>query len=271
MNANFSFHLPLLLSGLLITGCTTTGTDPWKSWNQGAQSFNDSIDKHVLKPVAKGYEWITPDPIDKGVSNFFSNINDIGVFINDFLQFKLTQGGMDASRFLINTSVGVGGVVDVAQMVDLPKHKEDFGQTLGYWGVPSGPYLVLPFWGASSPRDALGLVGDAAFNPLTYVSIFGGSIASAATAGSKAVDVTDTRADLMTTEKIVNEATGKDRYEFVKSSYQQRREYLINDGNAPDPVDDLDAEIDSESSPEPVAGKESKSGPVLELSAPESP
>jgi phospholipid-binding lipoprotein MlaA len=124
-------------------------------------------------------------------------------------------------------------------MIDLPKHKEDFGQTLGYWGVPSGSYLVLPFFGPSSPRDAVGIVGDALLNPLTYVSAFGTTAVSAAVAGSKALDITDRRANLMTTEKIVNEGS-VDRYDFIKNSYEQNREYLINDGNSPEDPDLLD-------------------------------
>jgi len=127
--------------------------DPLYPWNRGTQSFNDNVDKFVLKPLAQGYEYVTPEFVDQGVTNLFSNINDIGVTVNDMLQFKMLQSGMDMSRLLINTSVGVGGLVDVADMVDLPKHNEDFGQTLGYWGIPSGPYLVLPLFGPSSPRE----------------------------------------------------------------------------------------------------------------------
>ncbi len=249
-----TLNTPLLLSSLVVSitlaGCASTATtvpeknDPWVGWNRGTQTFNDNLDKAIVKPLAQGYEWITPEFVNEGITNFFSNINDIGVTVNDLLQFKLTQSGMDASRFLINTTAGVGGFVDVAKMIDLPKHKEDFGQTLGYWGVPSGSYLVLPIFGPSSPRDTFGLVGDALFNPLTYVSIFGGAAATAATAGSKVLDVTDKRAHLMTTEKIVNEGS-IDRYDFIKNSYEQNRDYLIHDGNLPD---DTDPDLNDESS-----------------------
>jgi len=133
----------------------------------------------------------------------------------------------------------------VAKMIDLPKHNEDFGQTLGFWGVPSGNYLVVPFMGASSPREVVGAVGDALMNPLTYTFAFAGSGAavSAVNAGAKTVDVTDTRADLIPTEKIVDEAS-VDRYSFIKNAYQQRREYLLHDGNVPE-EDELQLEDDA--------------------------
>jgi phospholipid-binding lipoprotein MlaA len=242
-----TFNLPPLLSSLVISsmlgGCASTTSakanpnDPWQGWNRGAQSFNDSIDKAILKPIAKGYQWITPKPVDEGITNFFSNINDIGVTVNDLLQFKLLQGGKDFSRFLVNTTAGVAGVFDVAQKIDLPKHNEDFGQTLGFWGVSSGNYLVLPFFGSSSPREAAGLLGDALFNPLTYVTFGGGAAVSAATAGARVIDITDTRSDIMSTEKIVDEAS-VDRYDFIKNAYRQRREYLVYDGNPPEVEDD---------------------------------
>lgn len=232
----------LVMSGTL-SGCSTTpathaNKDPWEGWNRDVHDFNKDFDDTILKPLAKGYQETVPNPVDESITNIFSNINDIGVTINDFLQLKFVQGGMDASRFLINTTVGVVGIFDVAKMVDLPKHDEDFGQTLGFWGVPSGSYMVLPFLGASSPRDTIGLIGDALFNPLTYVSAFGGFAANAATASATAVDVTDTRSDLMSSEKIVNEAS-VDRYDFVKNAYLQRREFLIHDGNPPEEADDL--------------------------------
>ena len=259
---------PLLLSTLVISitlsGCASTGksvpeqNDPWSGWNRGTQTFNDNLDKAVLKPVAKGYQWITPEFVSEGVTNFFSNINDIGVTVNDLLQFKLTQTSMDAGRFLVNTTAGVGGFIDVATMIDLPKHKEDFGQTLGYWGVPSGPYLVLPFFGPSSPRDTFGLVGDALFNPLTYVSVFGGAAANAASAGSRVLDITDKRANLMTTEKIVDEGA-VDRYDFIKNSYEQHRDYYIHDGN---PLENADPDIIDESSETTGAPATANSAPA---------
>ena len=243
----------LLLTSLAISmvlgGCaTSTGSDPndvWQGWNRGAHDFNDGFDKHILKPVAQGYDTITPEPIDDSVTNFFSNLNDIGVTVNDVLQLKFLQGGMDLSRFIINSTAGVAGFFDVAKLVDLPKHDEDFGQTLGFWGVPAGPYLVLPFVGPSSPRDFIGLIGDAMLNPITYVSIFGGLAGSAASSGANVLDVTDTRAGLMSTEKVINEGA-VNRYDFIKNAYEQHREYLIHDGNPPS--DDIDTEETDSSS-----------------------
>jgi phospholipid-binding lipoprotein MlaA len=218
--------------------------DQWDGWNRGAQKFNDTLDKGILKPVAKGYLEVTPKFVNDGVSNFFSNLKDIGVTVNDLLQLKIMQGGMDTSRFLVNTTVGIAGFIDVASMIDLPKHNEDFGQTLGFWGVPSGNYLVVPFLGASSPREVVGVLGDALLNPLTYTFVFAGSgtAVSAATTGARAVDVTDTRADLIPTEKIIDEAS-VNRYDFIKNAYQQHREYLVHDGNVPE-EDELQLEDD---------------------------
>lgn len=237
---------------LFSVGCSTTPvkeisspkTDTFESLNRSIHSFNESLDSAILKPVAKGYMSIAPEFVEKGVTNFFNNIDDIGVTVNDLLQFKITQGGMDASRFIVNTTAGGLGLVDVANMIDLPKHNEDFGQTLGFWGVPAGDFLMLPFLGPSSPRDMAGMLGDALFNPFNYTFLFGGGIAlSAGTAGLNALDVTNTRANLMGTEKMVNEAA-TDRYSFIKNAYQQRREYLIHDGNVPaeDDIDLMDEE-----------------------------
>lgn len=231
------FTARLLAFSLSLAGCSTSQVkpapdDPWENWNRGAQTFNDKLDKNILKPIAKGYQAITPKPVDEGITNFFSNINDIGVLINDFLQLKLLQGTKDLSRFLVNSTVGVAGFVDVAKHIDLPKHNEDFGQTLGFWGVPSGNYLVLPFFGSSSPREAAGLLGDALMNPLTYISFGGSAAVLGATSGAKVIEITDTRADLLSSEKIIDEAAF-DRYDFIKNAYRQQRHYLVHDGNPP--------------------------------------
>jgi phospholipid-binding lipoprotein MlaA len=258
------FVSALIVSGF-VSACSSVPThdknDPWVGWNRNIHDFNKDFDDVILKPLAKGYQDVVPNPVDESITNFFSNINDIGVTINDFLQFKFKQGGMDASRFLINTTAGVVGIFDVAKMIDLPKHDEDFGQTLGVWGVPSGNFLVLPFLGPSSPRDTFGLIGDALLNPLTYVSLFGGVAVNAATAGATVVDVTDTRSDLMSSEKIVNEAA-VDRYDFLKNSYQQHREFLIYDGNPPEENGDplFDVNDGTGTSPTPSDGSSQLNG-----------
>lgn len=228
-----------ILFGML-AGCATSAKDtrdPMENWNRGVQTFNDNLDDYVMKPVAKGYQWVTPSFVDRGVTNFFSNIDDIGVTINDLLQFKLSQTGMDGARFIVNTVAGIGGFIDVAEMIDLPKHNEDFDQTLGVWGVPTGPYLVLPFFGPSSPRGVGGLIGDAAMNPISYIDsgIITGSLF--------ALNATDLRADNLGTEKVAAEAA-VDRYEFFKNSYFQRRNYLVYDGNVPEDEEELELDED---------------------------
>lgn len=242
----------------LSAGCATTSKDardPLEGWNRGVQDFNDGLDDYVMKPVAKGYQWITPSFVDRGISNFFSNLGDIGVTINDLLQGKVVQSGQDGARFLVNTTAGLAGFIDVASMISLQKHNEDFDQTLGYWGVPSGPYLVLPLFGPSSPRGVGGLLGDAAMNPISYVGLgVASGVSSAISGGLFAVNATDTRADNLSSEKIATEAA-LDRYDFFKNSYFQQREYLVHDGRIPEDKShdqyrlDLDDELDKELSP----------------------
>jgi len=238
----------------LVSGCATTATDkrdPLEGWNRGVQTFNDNLDTYAMKPLAQGYQWIMPEFADQGVTNFFSNIEDIVVTINDLLQFKIVQSGQDGARFIVNTVAGVGGFIDVAEMIELPKHKEDFDQTLGVWGLPMGPYLVLPFFGPSSPRGVGGLIGDAAMNPITYIGfgVFPGidnGLGSAISGGAFALNAIDLRADNLSTEKIAREAA-IDRYEFLKSAYFQQRKYLMYDGNVPEEEDgfDIDKELDT--------------------------
>lgn len=250
----------ILAAGLLtvLSGCATTQAthpkDPLESWNRSVQSFNDTVDSNVMKPVAKGYRWVMPSFVDQGVSNFFSNVNDIGVAINDVLQGKFLQSGMDSARLLVNTTAGVGGFVDVASMIDLPKHKEDFDQTLGYWGLPSGPYLVLPFFGPSSARGVAGLLGDAAMNPISYTGIYVGStwLSSAISGGLSGTHAIDARADALQLEKVATAVAkeGKiDRYELFRDHYFAERKNLVEDGKG----EDVDVLKDMENGSTPFA------------------
>jgi len=231
------------LLALSLTGCAATATkndprDPLEGWNREVQKFNDSLDDYFMKPVSKGYQWITPTFVDRGITNFFSNIDEINVIANDLLQFKLTQGGSDLGRLVVNTTLGLGGFVDVASNLNMSKHNEDMDQTLGSWGLPSGPYLVLPLVGPSTPRGALGLAGDSAANPINWVT------PAAIPYGTGTLKTLDTRADLLSASKIVDEAS-LDRYEFIRNAYFQQRNYLIHDGNPP-ADDELEQELELE-------------------------
>lgn len=227
----------LLLHGCASLSGPTDPHDPLESYNRAAYEFNDGFDRYLLKPVAQGYDVITPDPVQKGFNNFFSNIDDVIVIFNDLLQLKPAQFASDTGRFIINSTLGLAGFIDWASDMGMPKHPEDFGQTLGYWGVPDGPYFVIPFWGPSTIRDASGLLVDSAqFDPI-WQEIENGfptqhrdrELSWALTA-FKAVDI---RASLLKAEKILDEAA-LDKYIFIREAYLQRRLNLIYDGNPPE-------------------------------------
>ncbi|MDD1649161.1 MAG: VacJ family lipoprotein [Methylococcaceae bacterium] len=238
---------------LCLYGCSSTPSkdkdarDPIEGWNRGVQHFNDKLDDYVMKPVATGYQKVTPTAVDLGITNFYSNVDDVGVIGNDLLQFKLLQGGQDLGRFFVNTTVGLAGVVDVASKMNLPKHNEDFDQTLAVWGVPSGPFVVIPFFGPSTPRGIVGLAGDTASNPITWINPMAGYALGSSwhgldwvILGSGMLRVTDQRADLLSASKIMDEAS-VDRYEFMRNAYFQQRNYVIHDGNPP-----LDEELEKQ-------------------------
>lgn len=200
--------------------------DPFESYNRAMFQFNDAVDRNVLKPVAAAYKDYVPSPVRSGISNFFSNIGDILVVLNDLLQGKFSQARDDSLRFFVNTVFGVFGIFDVATHMELPKHHEDFGQTLGAWGVSDGPYLVLPFLGPSSIRDTAGLLVDSQVDPIYDIR---DTEARYTTIGLKAVD---TRADLLGASKVLDQAAF-DRYAFLRDAYLQRRKHLVYDGNPP--------------------------------------
>ena len=225
--------LSVLLFSLILQGCATVEgptdpEDPFESFNRAMYSFNDTLDKAILKPVAQGYDAALPAPVNKGVSNFFSNIDDVVVIFNDLLQFKLGQAVSDTARVFFNTTIGILGLVDVATAMDLPKHDEDLGQTLGYWGLDTGPYLVLPFLGPNNIRDTVGLVGDAYVDPLNDITPDG------TRTGLVVLEGIDTRAGLLSAGKVLKEAA-LDEYLFVRDAYLQRRQNLVYDGNPPKP------------------------------------
>ena len=219
---------PLLIS-LALVGCASTGgpanpKDPWEPYNRSMYKFNDAVDKAVLKPVAQGYGTAMPEFGKTMVTNFFSNLDDILVTINDVLQFKFSQAASDGTRVLFNSTFGLLGFFNVAS--GLEKHNEDFGQTLGYWGMGPGPYVVLPFFGPRTVRDSFGLAVDSFASPVRLIS-------SVPIRNELYVTRTvDTRTGLLDNEKVLDEAA-MDRYSFIRDGYLQQRRSLIYDGNPP--------------------------------------
>lgn len=231
-----------LLVGLLattLTGCATVGTeyrdprDPWEPFNRAMYEFNDGLDRAIIKPVAQGYKAVVPTPVDKGITNFFANLSDVRSAANNLLQLKVTRAASDVGRVVINTTVGVLGFIDVATNMNIPRYNEDFGQTLGVWGVSSGPYLVLPFFGPSSGRDAVGTAVDWYADPVTYVD------SDALRWGLRAVRIVDRRADLLGASRVLEEAA-LDPYRFVREGYLQRRQNDVYDGNPPETAEAAD-------------------------------
>jgi phospholipid-binding lipoprotein MlaA len=197
--------------------------------------FNDTIDRAALKPVAKAYNKVTPRVVRSSISNFFANLEYPVTFINQFLQGKFVMGLRDTGRFLVNSTFGVAGLFDVASKMNLPANDEDFGQTLAVWGVPSGPYLVLPFFGPSNFRDGPSKIPDHYTDVLTHLDI-----PWETRWGLRALEVVDQRAELLSLDETMK--TTYDRYAFIRDAWVQRREYTIFDGNPP--VDDLEDELD---------------------------
>ena len=229
--------LSVLLPLFLLGGCATTSPrDPLEPMNRAIYSFNDGVDRALFKPVAEGYRAVLPAFVRTGVSNVFANINDVLIALNNLLQGKLVNAISDVGRVLVNTTVGVVGFFDMATHFGLEKHNEDFGQTLGYWGIGDGPYLVLPIIGPSNLRDAVARIVDFKTDPITYVRSM--SLRNSLW-GTRALSQ---RADLLDTSKIL-ETAALDPYEFLRDAYLQRRRNLVHDGAPPREKDD-GAEID---------------------------
>lgn len=240
----------------VLGGCATTGAggdprDPFEPMNRAIYKFNDEFDKAIAKPVAEAYRAFVPDAVRTGVGNFFSNINDVIVALNNALQGKIPDAINDVGRIAVNTTLGVLGFRDVATELGVPKNNEDFGQTLGRWGFRDGPYIVLPILGPSSVRDTVGWAGDIYTSPLVGVDNVNWRNSLI---GLRFVTV---RADLLEASAIL-ETAALDPYEFVRDAYLQRRRNLVYDGNPPA---DKAFDLELETKPAPKSKPETKPQP----------
>jgi len=253
-----------LMAGL--TGCATTKEgvttgqkdDPYENINRKVYAFNDKVDDYVAKPVADVYKAVTPDFVETGVSNFFNNLKGINVVLNDVLQGKFEQSGRDTGRLLMNTTLGMAGLFDVATSVGLEQNDEDFEQTLAVWGVPQGSYIVLPFLGPITTRGIPGAVFDAAANPATYLS---------PVVPIQALSMVNTRANAEGSLKFIDEAA-LDPYVFTRESFLQWRNHLAADGKSSSNLNDLDAELLGDTEPsvkknEPVSTNGKSATPAI--------
>lgn len=209
---------------LLPTLAHASEDDPWEGFNRPVFRFNDTLDTYALKPVAQGYQAVTPQFLEEGVRNVFGNIGDVGNLANNLLQGKLHDAGVDTGRLIFNTTFGLLGFFDVARQMGLQKSDEDFGQTLGVWGLNSGPYVVIPLLGPSSVRDAAGKLPDSFLDPYPYMSHVPTRNVT------RAIEVVDGRARLLSAEKLVS----GDKYVFIRNAYLQSREFKVRDGDVED-------------------------------------
>ncbi len=216
------------LFAALVTGCAHSPNDPLEGYNRQAYYFTEAMDTVVIKPVAYGYNGLVPEPVQTMVTNFFGNIADVWNAFNNFLQGRGDEGFSDVSRVMVNTFAGLGGFIDVASQAGLPKHNEDFGQTLGVWGVPSGPYFFIPILGPSTIRDTAAAPADYWFgDPITYIKD------DPTKWGLVVLRGISKRAELIDATSVIDDAA-IDKYEFIRDAYLQRRELMVNDKNSSD-------------------------------------
>ena len=223
--------LAIALVSVLMAACATPlaersdPRDPYENFNRKVFALNTGIDRAVLKPVARGYSNYVPNFVQTTVANFFGNLADVWTAVNNYLQLKPREGTIDAGRVLINSTLGIAGLADVATPLGLPKHEEDFGQTLGVWGVKPGPYVVLPIFGPSTMRDAFGKPVDLYADPLNQFDM-----ATTYEYSARALRLTDDRARALPTTDLIEQAA-LDPYQFLRDAYLQRREARVRDGN----------------------------------------
>ncbi|UCJ15263.1 VacJ family lipoprotein [Pseudomonas sp. MM211] len=221
-----SFGRMLACAGLMVLPLASQAAteDPWESFNRPVFRFNDTVDTYALKPLAQGYQAVTPQFLETGVHNVFRNVGDVGNLANNLLQGKAHDASVDTSRLLLNTTIGALGFFDVASRMGLQRSDEDFGQTLGVWGVGSGPYLVLPLLGPSSLRDAPSKIPDSLLTPYPYMD----HVPSRNVI--RGINVVDARASLLDAERMIS----GDKYIFIRNAYLQNREFRVRDGEVED-------------------------------------
>jgi phospholipid-binding lipoprotein MlaA len=245
--------LPLIA---VLAGCATVPKDqrdprdPFESANRSIYRFNERVDRAVLRPTARAYRRVVPQFVRTSVGNFFSNINDVRVVINNALQGKFTTAYADFGRVAINTTLGVVGLFDIASEAGIEKHQEDFGQTLGWYGVPDGPYIMLPLFGPSNVRDTVGWGVDWFTDPITYVDPTGTQL------GLTGGRFVNRRADLLDATDVLK--TTLDPYQFARDAYIQRRRNLVYDGKPPPDKDDLLLKPESVPPEKPAAASPKK-------------
>jgi phospholipid-binding lipoprotein MlaA len=235
------FSLLLVFAGCASISGKPDPRDPWERFNRSVFNFNDALDRAIAKPVAKGYVKVTPRVVRTGVSNFFSNLDTVPTIINDTLQGKFRQAGHDSARFLLNSTLGLGGLFDPASAAGLEYNEEDLGQTLGKWGVQPGPYLMLPILGPSSVRDAFARAADTYMEPVYYLGD------ESTRYIIRAVDLLDGRASLLELDAQLERSY--DKYAFIRNAWIQRREYQVKDGD----IDDQSLELEEEFKDDPDA------------------
>jgi phospholipid-binding lipoprotein MlaA len=224
--------MTIALMALMLTACasippgsTADPRDPFERYNRAMFSFNKTVDDKVIKPVATGYVNVIPELIRSAIGNFFGNIGDVWTAVNNYLQGKPREGTSDVARVVLNSTFGIVGLIDVATPAGLVQHDEDFGQTLGVWGVKSGPYLILPILGSSTVRDGLARPVDLYADPLNQIDPV------RAQNSARLARLVDDRAALLDSTRMVEDAA-LDPYLFVRDAYLQRRESRVRDGKS---------------------------------------
>ncbi len=238
----------------LLAGCATSGNpkDPIEGFNRAMFAFNEGLDSAIVKPVATGYEAVLPSPIRTGVTNFFSNIDDLFIGVNNLLQGKVPEAVSDLGRVMINSTIGLLGVLDIATEAGLEKHDEDFGQTFGRWGVGNGAYVVIPVFGPRTVRDTVGLVLDVQADPVVKHR------PKRTRDVALVLRMVNDRANLLAADKVVEEAA-LDKYSYTRDAYLQRRRSLIHDGNPP-----RESDPNAALEPAPIVVEEAAAAPRAE-------